>query len=148
MADHPPMTLTIPSDPRMLSVARSFVEAVCQISGLDKNTVYAVVLATGEAVTNIIRHAHHNRPQAPLQIQCRLLPDGIEVVLLDEGERFDLGSVPHLEPGELRVGGRGVFLMRALMDELTSLPRPGRGNALRMLKRRHQQAQAEVREVG
>ena len=143
MTENSPLTLTVPSDPRMLPVARSFVEAACQVSGLDKATTYAVVLATGEAVTNIIRHAHCQRPGAPMQIQCRLRPDGIEVLLLDEGEPFDLAAVPHLDPGELRVGGRGVFLMRKLMDELTSAPRVGRGNVLRMLKRR-----PAMREVG
>jgi serine/threonine-protein kinase RsbW len=135
-ADNPPLTLTLPTDLRMLCVARAFVEAVCHICDLDKTTTHAVVLATGEAVTNIIRHAHHGRPEAQLQLQCRLRTDALEITLLDEGEPFDLSTVPHLDPGELRLGGRGVYLMRHLMDELASAPRPGRGNALRMLKRR------------
>jgi serine/threonine-protein kinase RsbW len=136
MTDGSPLTLTIPSDLRMLGVARAFVEAACHINDLERCTVHAVVLATGEAVTNIIRHAHHNRPHAQLQIQCRLHADGIEVLLLDEGEPFDLAAVPELDPGELRVGGRGIFLMRTLMDELSCAPRAGHGNVLRMLKRR------------
>jgi serine/threonine-protein kinase RsbW len=142
MPERPPLTLTIPSDLRMLTVARAFVEAACHLSDLDKAATHAVVLATGEAVTNIIRHAHHNRPGAQMQIHCRLRADAIEVSLLDEGDPFDLSSVPHLDPGELRLGGRGVFLMRTLMDELTSTPRGERGNVLRMLKRR------PLREVG
>jgi len=133
--DHPPLTLTIPSDLRMLSVARSFIDAVCQVCDLDKNTLNAIVLAAGEAVSNVIRHAHGDRPGAQVQLQCRLLPDVLEILLLDEGEPFDIATVPDLDPGELRVGGRGVFLMRALMDELSCRPRPGRGNVLRMVKR-------------
>jgi anti-sigma regulatory factor (Ser/Thr protein kinase) len=43
--------------------------------------------------------------------------------------------VPHLDPGEVRVGGRGIFLMRQLMDELSSQPRSQGGNILRMVKR-------------
>ena len=144
--DSPLLTLTIPSDLRMLSIARAFVEAVCQASNLDKSTLHAVLLATGEAVSNVIRHAHQGRPQAQVQLQCRLRPDAIEIVLLDEGDPFDITAVPHLDPGELRVGGRGVFLMRALMDELSCQPRPGRGNALRMVKR--WKTPAEVRECG
>jgi anti-sigma regulatory factor (Ser/Thr protein kinase) len=35
----------------------------------------------------------------------------------------------------LRIGGRGVFLMRALMDELSCQPRGEGGNTLRMFKR-------------
>ncbi|MCC6418102.1 MAG: ATP-binding protein [Gemmataceae bacterium] len=120
----------------MLSVARAFVEAVAQTYGLDRSTVHAVVLATTEAVSNIIRHAHQDRPDAHLQIQCQLRADAFELSFLDEGEPFDISAVPHLDPTELRVGGRGVFLMRALMDELSCCPRGERGNTLRMVKRR------------
>jgi serine/threonine-protein kinase RsbW len=120
----------------MLSVARAFVEAVGQASGLDRATIHAVVLATSEAVSNIIRHAHHNCPETQFQIHCSLHPDAFEISFHDEGEPFDIAAVPHLDPAELRVGGRGVFLMRALMDELTCHRRGERGNVLRMVKRR------------
>jgi len=140
------LTLTLPSDLRMLSVARAFVEAVGQASGLDRTTIHAVVLATSEAVSNIIRHAHHNRPETQFQIQCTLLADAFEISFHDEGEPFDISAVPHLDPAELRVGGRGVFLMRALMDELTCHRRGERGNILRMVKRR--QSASAVRGCG
>jgi anti-sigma regulatory factor (Ser/Thr protein kinase) len=131
----PCFTLTLPSELRMLAVARSFVEAVCQACDLAPNTARAIVLATAEAVSNIVRHAHHGRPTAQIQVQCSLHPYALEIILLDEGEPFDLAAVPHLEPSEMRVGGRGVYLMRTLMDELTCVPRQGRGNTLRMVKR-------------
>jgi serine/threonine-protein kinase RsbW len=129
-----PLILTIPSDLRLVPMARGFVEAVCQAGGLDQATTDAVVLATSEAATNIIRHGHRNHPEASVQIQCRLGEAAIEVCLLDEGEPFNLASVPHLDPSEIRIGGRGVFLMRSLMDELNCQPRGDRGNTLRMVK--------------
>jgi serine/threonine-protein kinase RsbW len=135
VSNTPPLTLTVPSELRMLPVARAFIEAVCQVSNLDKATTHAVVLATSEAASNVIRHAHRNQPEAVLQIRCQLSADQIEVSLLDEGEPFDLATVPHLDPSEIRVGGRGVFLMRALMDELVCERRLERGNTLRMVKR-------------
>jgi serine/threonine-protein kinase RsbW len=134
-ADSQRLTLTLPSDLRLLSVARVFVESVCQAGGFDQGTTNAIVLATNEAVSNVIRHAHLGLSEAQLQIQCRFCPDGIEIFLLDEGEPFDLAAVPHLDPAEIRVGGRGVFLMRSLMDELSCQPRGERGNTLRMVKR-------------
>jgi serine/threonine-protein kinase RsbW len=129
----PPWSLTIPSDLRLLGLARAFVEAVCQVGGLDERDTHAVVLATDEATNNVMRHAHRGRPDAVLQLQCHLRPDRIEIFLHDEGGPFDLEAVPRLDPAELRVGGRGVFLMRRLMDELTVNPRDG-GNTLRMVK--------------
>ncbi len=132
---HAPLTLTMPSDLCLVPIARGFVEAFCQVAGLDQSTTNAVVLATNEATHNILRHAHRNHPEASVQIQCRLCDGAIEICLLDEGEPFDLASVPHLDPSEVRLGGRGVFLMRTLMDELNCLPRGSRGNTLRMVKR-------------
>ena len=135
MPSEPPWCLTIPSDLRLLALARAFVEGVCHVAGLDEKATNAIVMATDEATNNVIRHAHCGHPEAPLQIQCFFCPEGIEVRLLDEGAPFDLAAVPHLDPAELRVGGRGVFLMRALMDELSCQPRGERGNTLRMVKR-------------
>lgn len=134
-SDEAPWTLTIPSDLRLLALARAFVQAVCQVAGFDDRATHAIVMATDEATNNVIRHAHSGHPEAPLQIQCLFVKDGIEVRLIDEGAPFDLNAVPHLDPAELRVGGRGVFLMRALMDELSCQPRGDRGNTLRMIKR-------------
>src|SRR5262245_35784665 len=127
VSETPRVTLTLPTDLRMLSVARAFVEAVCQAHGLDKGSTHAFMLATAEAVSNIIRHAHRHRPEAHFQIECRFGPETLEMSFLDEGDPFDITAVPHLDPTELRVGGRGVYLMRALMDELTCRPRGERG---------------------
>ena len=130
-----PWNLTIASDLRLLPLVRSFIEGVCQVAGCDGRTTDAVVMATDEAVNNVMRHAHRGHPEATLQIQCFLHADSIEVRLLDEGAPFDLAAVPHLDPSEVRIGGRGVFLMRALMDELSCQPRGEYGNTLRMVKR-------------
>jgi serine/threonine-protein kinase RsbW len=135
MAHKAPWTLTISSDLRLLPMARAFVEAVCQVAGFDEKATHAIVTATDEATNNVMRHAHRGQPHAPLQIQCFFRPDGLEILLIDQGAPFDLAAVPNLDPSEERVGGRGVFLMRALMDELSCQPRGERGNMLRMVKR-------------
>jgi len=132
-----PLTLTLPSDLRLLSVARAFIEAVCSAGRLDPDSTEAIVLALHEAISNVIRHAHHDQPEAQLQIDCYLTHDRVEVQVLDEGEPFNLAAVPELDPAELRIGGRGVYLMRTLMDEVTCQPRGQRGNILRMVKWSH-----------
>ena len=131
-----PPCLSLPSDLRFLPVARAFVEAVCQAAGLNNDATYATVLAADEAVNNIIRHAHRNDTALTLRIECVLELDCIELRLHDEGEPFDLAAVPDLDPGEVRIGGRGVYLMRALMDEVHCQPCGPRGNVLRLIKRR------------
>jgi serine/threonine-protein kinase RsbW len=134
--DCPAFFLTLPSEARMLSLARTFVEAVCQAHHLERNLVHTLVLVTGEAFTTIVRHAHRNVPQAQMEIRLQIVNDTVAITFQDQGAPFDLATVPELAPGELRIGGRGVYLMRTLMDELTCQPRPGQnGNTLRMVKR-------------
>ena len=128
-------SLTVPSNPRMLSIVRTFVEAVCQARQVDRNTIHAIVLATGEAVTNIVRHAHRDCPEASFQVECLVGAETVELTFCDQGAPFDLSQVPHMEPGELRLGGRGVYLMRVLMDEISCQPLGERGNRLRLVKR-------------
>src|SRR5947209_555190 len=87
-------SLALPSELRMLSVARNFVEAVCQARQLDRNTTHALVIVTGEAVTNIVRHAHQNRPGSQMELHLEILADSVVMVFRDEGEPFDLAAVP------------------------------------------------------
>lgn len=128
--------VTLPSDPRFLALVRAFVAAVCQAGGFDAASTHAIVLAVHEAAGNVIRHAHRGRAEVHVHVECYLRSDGIEIHLLDEGEPFDIAAVPFLDPAEIRPGGRGVFLMRRLMDEISSQPRGPRGNTLRLVKRR------------
>src|SRR5437660_610208 len=128
MARNPAMdgttcSLTVPSDLRMLSIARGFIEAACEAYQLDRNITHALMIVTGEAITNIVRHAHQNRPGTQIGIHLHIFHDEAVMVFEDEGEPFDLEAVPALPPGDLRIGGRGVYLMRTLMDELTCAPR-------------------------
>ncbi|HEV3146973.1 MAG TPA: ATP-binding protein [Gemmataceae bacterium] len=129
-----PYSLTLPSDLRLLSLARLFVEFVCLHLNFDDDFTEAVQAATHEALQNAMRHAHDGKPEALVQLEVVPLENGLEIRLHDEGERFDVTGVPHMEPGEMRIGGRGVFLMRRMMDEVVSEPRSPKGNVLRMVK--------------
>lgn len=135
-ADSLPLTLVLPSELRFLTVAKAFMESVCEAGRFDAEATDAIVAAVHEAISNVIRHAHLDRPDALVQIACVLTDEAMVLEVGDEGEPFDVDSVPRLDPGAMRLGGRGVFLMRRLMDELSSHPREGGGNVLRMVKRR------------
>lgn len=135
VADSAHWALTIPSDLRLLPLARAFVEAVCNVAGLNETQTHQIVLATDEATNNVMRHAHRDRPDSPILLQCFVHKDCIEIHLLDEGDPFDVHEVPLLDPAEVRPGGRGVFLMRRLMDEVSTQPRRDGGNLLKLVKR-------------
>jgi anti-sigma regulatory factor (Ser/Thr protein kinase) len=131
-----PLTLIVPNELALLPVVRNFVETACQLAGLDRKAAADMVLAANEATSNVIRHAHQGRPNALVHVQCVICDDGIEVSLFDQGAPFNICEVPNLDPSEIRIGGRGVFLIRALVDELVCTHGDGGGNTLRMVKRR------------
>ena len=118
----------------MLPLARQFVESVGRIFACDECAIESLQLATHEALQNIIRHAHCQRGDAQLEIHVFPRHDGLELHLLDDGEPFDVDAVPYMEPGELRIGGRGVYLIRRLVDEMVREPRQPRGNILKLVK--------------
>jgi serine/threonine-protein kinase RsbW len=140
MTPDPPLTMTIPSDLCRMTEVREFVLKTCHEVGLDPDAAQGLALAVHEAIGNVIRHAHRDRPESPLEVHCYGFSDRVEVHILDEGDPFDVHAVPDLDPTELRVGGRGVFLMRKLTDEMTCSPRGDRGNVLRLVKRHSPQA--------
>ena len=99
ISDLHPYVLTIPSDLRFLQSARAFVTAVCQAAGLDSCTTDNLALAAHEAMNNAIRHAHGHRPEVPLQVRCILGHQELEIQILDEGDPFDLATLPRARPG-------------------------------------------------
>ncbi len=135
-AEPSPLVLTIPSDPCQLAQVRDFVLCACRDTGLDGDAAHGLALAVHEAVRNVIRHAHQEQMETPLVVQCHCCADRVEVHILDEGEPFDITAVPDLDPAEMRVGGRGIFLMRKLTDQITCERRGDRGNVLRLVKHR------------
>ncbi|MCS6977682.1 MAG: ATP-binding protein [Gemmatales bacterium] len=136
MSENRPLILSVPSQCGYLPIIRAFIESACRTARFDDKFTQGLALAVHEAVANVICHAHRDRPEAPLVVECYLRHDAVEVRIYDEGTPFDLASVPHLDPGEVRIGGRGVFLIRSLVDELTCQPRGPEGNILRLVKRR------------
>jgi serine/threonine-protein kinase RsbW len=60
----------------------------------------------------------------------------LTVIIGDEGEGFDLSSLPDpLAPENLlRQSGRGLLLIRAFMDEFDLHPRTGGGTEVRLVK--------------
>ncbi|MEM6448740.1 MAG: anti-sigma regulatory factor [Cyanobacteria bacterium P01_D01_bin.105] len=77
-------------------------------------------LALAEGFTNAVRHAHANLPSStPIVIEGWVQCRRIEIRIFDQGEPFDPDSLVEPQPGTLREGGYGWFLLRRLVDEAT-----------------------------
>ncbi len=92
-----------------------------------------VALATQEALKNIIQHACP--ADNNMHIECRVTDDTIAVDISDEGHGFDVSALgeDHQEP--LALHGRGIKLMKGLMDEV-SIVSDEEGTAVHMEKKR------------
>jgi serine/threonine-protein kinase RsbW len=81
-----------------------------------------IEIAVREALANAVIHGNHENPDKRVHVTCRCSMDG-EVLLTvrDEGQGFDPDALP--DPTDqtnlLRANGRGIWIMRALMDEVT-----------------------------
>ncbi len=109
--------LTIASHPRWLQLARLVVEQCAVAFDAGRAATRDIVVAVDEAISNVMRHAYGGAETLPIRIVCRRSDDLLEVEIWDQGDEFD-PFVQHVPPpGELRGGGRGLFLMRSLVDE-------------------------------
>lgn len=114
-------TMTIPADPRAIPKVTDGVTQVLNEKGWSEHDIMAVELALQEAVANAIRHGCGG--DASKQLECSVnCEDSGEVVITvrDPGNGFDPQAVPNpLDPDNiLKPGGRGIFLINGLMDEV------------------------------
>ena len=72
-----------------------------------------------ETIANVIRHAYHNRPDGVIQLECCESEEGLEFVLLDQGDAPDLSKICAREIGCDRPGGLGTRIIRDVMDHVS-----------------------------
>jgi serine/threonine-protein kinase RsbW len=79
-----------------------------------------VEIALREALANAIIHGNHEDPRKHAHIACRCEPDEVSIAVRDEGQGFDVNKVadPTAPENIGSVHGRGIYLMKALMDEV------------------------------
>ena len=112
---------TLPNDVHVVS---PFVDVVMSFltgsPGADGNR-FEIQLALREALVNAIVHGNQEDPQKRIHVRCRLTTDGeVSMTVQDEGPGFEHDAVadPTAPENRLRAQGRGISLMRALMDEV------------------------------
>ena len=112
------MELKISSDPRWLRLVRTVMQEVSRQAGFGEAERHQIALAVDEALANVIKHSYKGQPDGAISLTCQVDNGSLEVVMRHWGERFDPGCTTDLPPDELRAGGRGLFLIRATMDEV------------------------------
>ena len=116
------LDLRAPSSMANLDSAVAFVRDAVLPYG--DRVAYEMELVASELVTNAITHARQDSNGAPaggkgeMDISLSLEADSVAFDLLYPGEPFDAGTVGAVLPDPLEEGGRGIPIVRALVDEL------------------------------
>jgi serine/threonine-protein kinase RsbW len=85
-----------------------------------------------EALANAMLYGNCRDPRKRVRVEARITPDEIKVRITDEGHGFDPKKLadPTLPGHRKRVGGRGIFLIRKMMDHVEFNPK---GNSITMV---------------
>jgi anti-sigma regulatory factor (Ser/Thr protein kinase) len=130
----------LPSDPAFLPVVRGAVERLCAVFGWNESEARSITLAIDEALTNVIRHAYHKRPDGVIELICEEKEEVLEFLISDTGDAPDLEKICARARESHAAGGMGTHIIRDVMDT-TDYQRFGTANHLVMTKRLKQSAE-------
>jgi anti-sigma regulatory factor (Ser/Thr protein kinase) len=114
----------IPSDPALLDDAVADITAELDTTacwGRGEPDVQTIGLAVREAIANAMVHGNHCDPEKSVGISVAVDERcGLLVIVNDSGAGFDPEGLPNpIAPKNLlALHGRGIFIMRQLMDEV------------------------------
>jgi len=92
-----------------------------------------------EALVNAIRHANANDPDEEVEIRITVTDEELVLQVFDHGRGFNMDSISSTvkeTQDELEDHGRGLYIIRSLMDSVDYYPVTG-GNVLEMRKQFH-----------
>lgn len=112
--------LRLPSNPRNVCQVESFVQRLMEKYRLSPDVYGNILISLTEAVNNAIIHGNRKDESKTVQIQLSQSQGHIAIKVSDEGRGFDYQSIPDPTCPEniTKIGGRGVFLMQQLSDQI------------------------------
>ena len=128
-------TLVIRSDVNELAKVATITEEICERCGLIGDEIDDISIAVTEAVNNAIKHGNKEDSSKSIEIVFEIETEKIKIRIKDEGEGFRLREVkdPRKNENLLKDNGRGILIMKTLMDEVKVLS-GNEGNVLQLVK--------------
>ncbi len=102
---------------------------------LSESQEHNLLVAVSEAVNNAISHGNKNDPQKKVTLDLECKESEVVVAVEDEGQGFNPDELPDpLAPENLlKPSGRGIHIMKSLMDDVEfSFTRHGTKTMMRM----------------
>jgi serine/threonine-protein kinase RsbW len=129
--DHVTFVLELTSNPKQVGKVEKFLEKVNTRLKLDEGQFNKLLVAVTEAVNNGIIHGNKRDPAKKVVVTCIANRAALVIRVEDEGPGVDPNTLPDplAEENLMRENGRGVFLMRSLMDAV-EFERHAKGSAV------------------
>lgn len=130
------IVLSIPSSDKYIYLLDLVVSYLAKEMEFDEETTEQVNLAVVEAGTNAIRHGNKNDPEKMAEFRFHMAEDKLTIFIVDCGAGFDPENVgdPLSPENFMKPSGRGIFLMRAFMDEVEYNLDKSDGTEVRLVK--------------
>jgi serine/threonine-protein kinase RsbW len=114
------VSLTLSSSLESVDKVERTAEDFAARVGFDEETVPNIAMAVREAAVNAILHGNSYNPEKQITASFEVTPKAMVVRISDQGTGFNPDGIPDpLSPENiLRGSGRGIFLIRAFMDEV------------------------------
>jgi len=125
------MALSLPRDARTIAVARHICRQTLRELGVEGECVSDIEVALTEACTNVL---DHSGPGDEYDVRVTLAERDCVIRVVDSGSGFDV-EAPRAPPDDAAERGRGIALMRALVDEVRFESRPADGTIVHLEKK-------------
>ena len=114
------INIQIPSLVENIRIVESFIDNARKKYNLNDDLYGNIMISVIESVNNAIVHGNKANKAKNVDLSLSLDDEQIHFVIQDEGNGFDFSNLPDpTAPENLeRTGGRGIFLMKHLADEL------------------------------
>jgi serine/threonine-protein kinase RsbW len=131
------MEITLETQVESVNLAEEMCLRVAEAAGFGEDECYRIGMSVREGVINAFHYGNQERADKKIHLGVDLTQDRMIIHVLDEGQGFQLSSVPDplAEENLLSTSGRGIFLMRAFMDEFDVVTGKNGGAEIIMAKK-------------
>lgn len=124
-------TLQLPRDALSVPVVRKVLQSSMRTLGVAEDCLMDIELALTEACTNVLDHAAVGDEY---QVVAGLDDNACVIEVVDAGRGFDAEHLGHAEADPTAEEGRGLQLIRTLVDRVHFKSRPERGMIVHLEK--------------
>lgn len=115
--EEPTRELVLPNEPMRVPEVRHFVAAFLADVRAPVEVSSEILLAVGEVAANAYRHGRKLEGRSEVRVRCSLDQATVVITIADDGPGFDPSLMDSAGlPDRFASGGRGLFLIRELMD--------------------------------